>query len=371
MKNSKIPIARPSIGPDELEAVRRVFETGWLGLGSVVYEFENELRKFLGTDNVIAVNTGTSALHIALEALDLKKEDEVIVPSFTFVATIQAIISSGAKPVFCEIRRDTLNIDLDDLKKKINSRVRVIIPVHYGGLPCEMDEILNIAHRHNIVVVEDAAHAFGSTYKGRKIGSFGDITCFSFDPIKNITCGEGGAVVLKDSNIAQNIIKKRNLGIDKDTWLRYKNERSWLYEVVTKGFRYHMSNINAAIGIVQLRKIDRFIKRKIDICNRYDSMFQYIKGVEILKKDYSQIAPFNYVIKVKGDRDGLLDYLKKKGIDAGIHYIPNHLQPLFKEFYTHLPITEEVYSEILSLPLYFDMKEEDISKVIETVTNYF
>ncbi len=371
MKNSKIPIARPSIGSDELESIRKVFETGWLGLGSVVYEFENDLRRFLGADNVIAVNTGTSALHVALEVLDLKKEDEVIVPSFTFIASIQAIICSGAKPVFCEIKRDTLNIDPEDLKKKINPSTRAIIPVHYGGFPCEMDEILNIAHKHSIVVVEDAAHAFGSTYKGRKIGSFGDITCFSFDPIKNITCGEGGALVIRDSDIAQSVIKKRNLGIDKDTWHRYKNERSWFYEVTTKGFRYHMSNINAAIGIVQLKKIEKFIQKKRDICLRYDSEFCNLKGIEILQRDYRQIAPFNYVIKVKDDRDGLLNYLREKGVDAGIHYIPNHSQPLFKKFYTHLPVTEEIYGEILSLPLYFDMEDRDISSVIEAVTSYF
>lgn len=367
-----IPNARPSIGEEELSKVREVFASAWLGMGSLVFEFEKALKNFLQAKNVIAVNTGTSALHIALDALGLKKGDCVLVPSLTYVATIQAIISCGATPIFCDIQENTLNIDIEDLKKKINPRIRVILPVHYGGLPCQMDEILDIAYGHKITVVEDAAHAFGSTYKGKKIGSFGEITCFSFDPIKNITCGEGGVVVVNDDNLAQKIIKKRILGIDKDTWHRYRNKRSWFYEVVMPGFRYHMSNINAAIGLVQLGKINRFLERKRTAVKRYDEAFRNIEGIELLYRDYEQTAPFNYTVRVKdSQRDDVLDFLNKNGIGAGVHYIPNHLQPLFKDAEIKLPTTEKVWSQILSLPLYADITEEEIDTVIDKVREYF
>lgn len=367
-----IPISRPSVGEEELSEIRKVFASAWLGMGSLVFEFEKALQIFLQAKNVIAVNTGTSALHIALDALGLKKGDGILVPSLTYAATIQAVISCGAKPIFCDIQENTLNIDLEDLKRKIDVHVRVILPVHYGGLPCEMDEIMDIAFRHKITVVEDAAHAFGSTYKDKKIGSFGDITCFSFDPIKNITCGEGGAVVVRDDKLAQEIIKKRILGIDKDTWHRYKNERSWFYEVVTPGFRYHMSNINAAIGLVQLRKINRFLEKRRKVVKRYDEAFKDIKGIKLLYRDYEQTAPFNYIIRIKNNRrNDLLDFLNKNGIGAGVHYIPNHLQPLFKDYRTELPVTERVWKEIISLPLYNDISDEDVSTVIDKVKLFF
>ena len=366
-----IPIARPSIGKEELMEVEKVFRSGWLGMGSLVFEFENAVKDYLRAGHVVAVNTGTSAIHIALDALGIKKGDEVIVPSLTFAGSIQPIIACGAKPVFCEIGWDTLNVDIEDIKAKITKKTKVVMPVHYGGQACDMDGLLKICRDNNIRLVEDAAHAFGSFYKGKRIGSFGDVACFSFDPIKNITCGEGGAVVTNDEKLAQIIIKKRILGIDKDTWHRYRNERSWFYEVVTSGFRYHMSNINAAIGLVQLKKIEGFIEKKRAICRRYDNAFRDINEIRLIERRYDDIAPFNYVIKVKAGRDNLLGYLKDNGIDAGINYIPNHLQPAFKDSYGPLPITEEVYKQIISLPLYFDMQDSDIVKVIEAVINYF
>ncbi len=199
-----IPVSRPSIGEEELKAVGKVFRTGWLGLGSVTKEFEDGVAKFLSHQEknyVVAVNTGTTALHLALDAIGIKTGDEVVLPSLTFVATAQTVLACGATCVFCDIEEDTLNMDIEDLKRKITHKTRAIIPVHYRGLPCNMDAILDIALSKKIRIVEDAAHAFGSYYKGKRIGSFGDITCFSFDPIKNITCGEGGAVVTRDKDL--------------------------------------------------------------------------------------------------------------------------------------------------------------------------
>jgi len=231
--SNMIPVQRPCIGKEELEAVGKVFETGWLGMGSVTKEFEDAVREFIGTENVIAVNTGTTALHLAFDAIGLGPGDEVIVPSLTYVATIQAITATGATPVFCDIKEDTLNMDVNDVKKKITKRTKAIVPVHYRGIPCDMDSILTLAEQFKLRIVEDAAHAFGSYYKGKRIGSFGDITCFSFDPIKNITCGEGGMIITQNSKLLDIMQRKRILGIDKDTWSRYQNKRSWFYDVTT------------------------------------------------------------------------------------------------------------------------------------------
>lgn len=366
-----LPVSRPAIGEEELALVNEVFKSGWLGLGKWVFEFENKIKDFLGVKNVIAVNTGSTALHLALNALGIKEEDEVIVPSLTFAASVQAIAACAGKPVFCDIDADTLNMSIEDLEKKVTKKTKAIMPVHYGGQPCEMDEILKIARDNKLRVVEDAAHAFGSLYKGRKIGSFGDVTCFSFDPIKIITCGEGGAIVTDDDELAQLIYKKRILGIDKDTWSRYKHKRDWFYSVSTLGFRYHMSNINAAIGIVQLGKIEQFISRRREIARIYDRGFTGIKGIKLLTRNYESIAPFNYVVRITKDRDNLMEYLKTNGIDSGVHYIPNHLQPFFKPYSISLPVTEEVWQEILTLPLYADLSNEELMRIIETIKKFF
>ncbi|MBI4228825.1 MAG: aminotransferase class I/II-fold pyridoxal phosphate-dependent enzyme, partial [Deltaproteobacteria bacterium] len=282
VKNNKkggiimLPVSRPSIGQEELKEIEKVFSTGWLGLGSTVFEFENKLKNYLEAKNVLAVNTGTTALHIALDAFGIKDDDEVIVPSLTFCSSVQAITAVRARPVFCEINPETLNVDVADIKRRITKKTKAIMPVHYCGQACDMDALMEIGKTYSIAIIEDAAHAFGSTYKGKKIGSFGDATCFSFDPIKNLTCGEGGAVVLSDDTIAESIRTKRILGIDKDTWHRYRNERAWFYEVITQGYRYHMSNINAAIGIAQFEKFELFIHRKHEIVQKYNDAFMHI-----------------------------------------------------------------------------------------------
>jgi len=367
-----IPVQRPYLGREELAAVGKVFDTRWLGMGSLTKEFEDRLMEYLGVKHVLAVNTGTSALHIALEALNLELGDEVIVPSLTFVASLQAILAAGLRPVFCDVSLDTLNIDVLDVKKRVTDRTRVIMPVHYGGLTCEMDELLELARVRNIWLVEDAAHAFGSTYQGRKVGTLGDLTCFSFDPIKNITCGEGGAVVTNNDEFAARIIHKRIIGIDNDTWSRYRSERSWFYEVVTPGFRYHMANINAAIGLVQLKRMKAFKSRKLAILQNYDRAFKNVAGIKLVHHDTEETFPFFYIIRVlNGRRDALMQYLKGKDIGSGVHYIPNHIQPLFVEYATPLPMTELLYEEILTLPLYFEMTEADQEQVIQSVCSFF
>jgi perosamine synthetase len=371
-KQIVIPVHRPYIGQEELKAVGRVFDTRWLGMGSVTKEFEEKLREFLGAKHVIAVNTGTSALHITLDALDLESGDEVIVPSLTFVSSVQAILAAGVCPVFCDVHADTLNMNIRDALHRVTMRTKVIMPVHYGGLACEMDELLPLAREQKIWIVEDAAQAFGSTYKGRKVGTLSDVTCFSFDAIKNITCGNGGAVVTDSDEIASRIIPRRNVGIDTDSWSRIGNGRNWFYEVVTPGYRYHLSDLNAAIGLEQLKRSETFKARKQAIVRRYDETFKDVSGLTLVAHNLDETFPFSYVVRILNKRrDALMTYLKEQGIGTAVQFIPNHLQPLFADFREPLPVTEQLYKEILTLPLYFEMTDADVETVIAAVRSFF
>src|ERR1041385_958550 len=231
-----IKVAKACVGEDEISAIRGVFEAGWIGMGNHTLQFEDSIKDFLGATNVICVNTGTSALHLAMLGAGIGPGDEVIVPSLTYVASFQAVSATGARPIPCESDPKTLLIDLDDAEKRITSRTKAVMPVHYCGQPCDMDRLLTWREKYGVRIIEDAAHAIGSRYHGRKIGSFGDITCFSFDPIKVITCGDGGAIVTSDPELAEKLRNTRLLGVDRESEFRYRNERKWFYDVPVVGF---------------------------------------------------------------------------------------------------------------------------------------
>jgi len=366
-----IKVSRGCLGEEELAAVREAFTYGYFGHAYKVIEFEEEIKKYLGAEHVVAVNSGTAALHLTLDALGIGGGDEVITPSLTFVGAYQAISATGAKPVAVDIQPDTLLLDIEDVEKKISPKTKAIMPVHYAGNPCDMDALLQIGERNQIRIIEDAAHAFGSYYRGSKIGSFGDIACFSFDSIKNITCGEGGAVVCHQAELADLLRQKRACGIKREAaassdW----KERSLSYQVLMQGFRYHMSNINAAIGLEQLKKVDSFINRRREICRRYDRAFKDVTPIRCLPVNYDEVAPHIYVIRVKnGRRDRIIYYLKERNIETGINYIPNHLHKLYADKAVHLPETEKAYQEILTLPLHCDLSNDDVDEVIEGVVN--
>ncbi|MGH6826398.1 DegT/DnrJ/EryC1/StrS family aminotransferase [Methyloceanibacter sp.] len=365
-----IPLQQPCVGAAELAAVGQVFELRWLGMGAETRQFEQALENLLNVKHVIAVNTGTSALHLALAALDLLSGDEVIVPSLTFVASPQAILAAGGTPVFCEIDPQTLNLDLTDVAACITPRTRAIMPVHYGGVPSDMRPLLAMAKEHGLRVIEDAAHAFGSRYEGQLIGSFGDVTCFSFDPIKNITCGEGGAIATNDLALAERVKIARILGISNHTWNRLHQERSWAYEVGSPGFRYHLSNINAAIGLIQLGRAHEFRERKQALVRRYEQLLPRHELIRLVTRASDDVFPFFYVIRVLGShRDEMMRRLKARGIDTGIHYIPNHLQPLFRANQRALPVTERAFGEILTLPLFVEMADDQVQRVAEEIAN--
>jgi perosamine synthetase len=365
-----IPVQRPYLGPEELVAVARVFESRWLGMGEETAAFEERLREHLGARHVVAVNTGTAALHLALAALELPPEAEVLVPSLTFVASPQAILAAGARPVFCEVDPATLTLDVADAMTRRTPRTRVIMPVHYGGQACAMDQVLTEARRHNLWVVEDAAHAFGSSWKGRKVGTLGDVTCFSFDPIKNITCGEGGAVVTDRDAIADRVTSLRQLGIVRATSAAHRSGIAGSHTVVSPGYRYHLPNINAAIGLQQLDRLEWFQQRRQEIVGRYDAAFRELPGLTLLDHD-PEACPFMYVVRVEGgQRDALAAFLWGREIGSGIHYVPNHLQPLFAGSGPALPVTEALYGEILTLPLFVEMTDAEVDQVIAAVRGF-
>jgi perosamine synthetase len=364
-----IKVSRGCLGAEELDAVRRAFEYGYFGHAANVMAFEDVLKNYLGASHVIAVASGTAALHLALEALGIGPGDEVILPSLTFVASFQAVSATGAKPVACDVDPKTLLLDLDDVQKKVTPRTKAVMPVHYAGNPCDLDGLLRLKKETGIRIVEDAAHAFGSTYKGRKIGGIGDVACFSFDSVKNITCGEGGAVVCSDPILAAKVREKRLLGIDRREGL---NEgKRWLYEISTRGYRYHMGNINAAIGLEQLKKVDAFVARRRAIARRYDAAFREESGLVPLPLDYQTVAPHIYVLRVKGGRrDALMAHLDGEGVETTIHYIPNHRQPLYAEPADAFPVTEAAYGELLSLPLHCGLTDADVDTVIRSVSDF-
>jgi dTDP-4-amino-4,6-dideoxygalactose transaminase len=361
-----IRLSKSIIGNKEIEAVTKVLQKEFLGMGDEVGLFEKELSDFIGRQ-VVCVNTGTSALQLALQAIDLKQGDEVLIQSLTYVASFQAISATGAIPVSCEIDPEFLCIDLKDAQAKLTEKTKAIMPVHYSGSPGNLDAVYTFAQKNKLRVIEDAAHAFGSIYQERLIGNYGDIVCFSFDGIKNITCGEGGAITSGDETVLNRIKDLRLLGVIKDSDNRYQNLRSWNFDVVEQGWRYHMSNIMAAIGRVQLTRFDEFKQKRQELARMYVSNLNKVSSIQLLDIDYNTVVPHIFVILIKdGKRDDVKRKLEADGIQLGIHYKPNHLLSYYKSQYK-LPLTEEIYLELTTLPLHPDLSGEDVNWICDKI----
>ncbi|MCW5978761.1 MAG: DegT/DnrJ/EryC1/StrS family aminotransferase [Bryobacteraceae bacterium] len=364
----RIPAHRPYFGAEESRAIQAVLDSRWLGRGRITKEFEDRICEYLGVKHAIAVNSGTAALHMAVGALDVSPDDEVIVPSLTFVSSVQAILAAGARPVFCEVRKQDLNIDVADVAGRITPRTRAIMPVHFGGRVCDMEGLYRLTAGRGIRIVEDAAHAFGSSYGDRWAGALGDLGCFSFDPIKNITCGGGGAVVTDDDELSERVRVRHNVGLNTDSWSRLTGERPWYYTISEHGYRYYLGNLNAAIGLEQMKRLEDFRIRKLAIARRYDDAVAQTEGLAVIPHCLEGVFPFNYVTRVLGGRrDGLMAWLKERGIGSTIQFIPNHLQPAFSASRCSLPVTEELYREIVTLPLYYEMTDGDVEEVVREV----
>lgn len=373
-RQSPVRLAKSVLSLAEAEAVRRVLlEDGYLGMGREVQLFEEELAAFLGVpaDWVVCVNSGTAALHLAVEAVT-RPGDEVLVQSLTFVASFQAISAARAVPVACEVRPETVTLDLEDAGRRLTSRTRAVMPVHYASYPGDLEAIYNFARRHGLRVVEDAAHAFGCRHRGRIIGSSGDVACFSFDGIKNITSGEGGAVVTGDPQVARRIRDARLLGVERDTEKRFAGQRSWDFEVSRQGYRYHLSNILAAIGRVQLKRLaSEFAPRRQALARLYRRRLSEIPGLALLETDLGEVIPHIQPIRVlENRRDGLKAFLGTHGVESGVHYRPNHLLELYGGGRERLPVTEQLYGELLSLPLHPELSDAQADSICDLVTAY-
>lgn len=376
-----IPVFRPSYTEAEIEAVAEVMRSGWVGLGPKTAEFELAFADYVGAEYAIAMNSATAALHLSCLALGIGAGDEVLVPTITFVSTAHAVSYCGATPVFIDVEPDTLNLDVDDALNKVTERTKAIIPVHYGGHPCEMDAIQVLADKHGLAVIEDAAHACGSEYNGRKIGGLRgtDATCYSFHAVKNLATADGGMVTTNRLVLAQRLRRLRWCGIDKSTWQRagetdVKREYSqytWYYEVRELGYKYHMNDIAAAIGLVQLRRLDEMNTRRREIAKLYTDAFRNLDWLRCpVKKDYAHSAQHNYVIQTP-HRDALNVYLRACDISTGVHYLPIHLQPYYRErSRVTLPVAEKAWKQILTLPVYPDMVDAEVQYVIDTILDF-
>ncbi len=370
-----IPVFAPHIGVDTLKHLTDALDVGWLGMGATTKDFEERIAAYLELDgrHVVATNTGTSALHIALLAAGVGPGDEVIVPSFNYVADHQAIRYTGADVVMCDIRDDNLGIDVEKARLLVTSRTKALIPLHFAGVPCDRKGTYALAREFGLRVIEDACHALGSTIDGAKIGSDGDIACFSFDPVKIITSIDGGCVVVNSEEELVKLKHLRLLGVYKDTTERYKNARAWEYDVVDQGYRYHLTNIMASVGVSQIKRIEEFIASRRVVCERYSQVFSGLDGVRVLRLGYADVSPFIYSLRVLGNRrTQLIEHLKERGIAAGIHFMPVHDHSYFAHCRRDdMSVTNRVASEVVTLPLHSNMKPAFVDRVIDGVVSFF
>ncbi len=372
----QIPFHKTHTTQEEIDAVVATLKSGWLTMGPKVVEFERVFKEYMGVAEAVNLNSATAALHLALKAIGLKEGDEVIVPTNTFVATAEVVTYFNAKPVLCDIEESTHNIDVDKIEPLITEQTKAIIPVHFGGQPCDMDAIYSVVEgkrakgEGKIYVIEDAAHALPSSYKGVKIGALPktDITCFSFYATKTLSTGEGGMATTNNAAFAKSMRINRLHGIDRDAWDRYTSRGSWYYEIVDNGNKYNSTDINAALGLVQLKKQAMLREKRAAIAKRYLEAFANNPKITlpVIKADRTTSWHL-FVVKV-AKRDELIEKLKSRGIGCSVHFIPVHKHPYYKERYGYresdYPVANRVFEQSLSLPIYPDMSDEELEYVI-------
>lgn len=372
----KINLFKPFMGAAEAAAVKKTLLSGWITLGPRTEEFEQKFAKYVGAKHAVAVNSATAALHLALIVLGVKKGDEVITTPLTFATSAEVVLYVGATPVFADVQEDTLNIDPKSIEKKITKRTKAIQVVHYGGQPCDMDEINRIAKKHKIPVIEDAAHAAGAVYKGKRVGGSGNITCFSFHAVKNLATGDGGMITMNDPKMDAQLRKLRWFGISKSTHERESTgDYRWDYDIEGGGFKYHMNDINASIGLVQLAKLEAMNKRRAEIAKIYDSYFKKSNaaGTPVLQKAGRKTAGHIYCLKLKDtDRRLLMNYLAAQGISTGVHYKPLYYHARYKRYggKKDTPIVDRVWPTMLSLPMHPALTNADAHRVAKTILSF-
>lgn len=377
MRKKFLVFGSPLIERPEIEEVVRSIKSGWLGTGPKTHKFEQMFKAYKGSKFSVALNSCSAALHLSLLAIDIKPGDEVIVPTMTFAATANAVIHSGAKPVFADCERDTMNIAPKEIERLISNKTKAVIPVHFAGRACNMGAIMDIAKRRNLKVIEDCAHAIEAEYRGRKTGTFGDLGCFSFYVTKNIVTGEGGMVITDNEEYADKIKVLGLHGLSKEAWARFSDRGYEHYQVVYAGFKYNMMDIQAAIGIHQLPRIDKYWKRRAEIWNTYSKAFKDLPVFTPAPVEPGTKHAFHlYTLLIDIDnlkitRDEFLEEMRKLHIGVGVHYVALHLHPYYRQAYGYkrgdFPNAEWISDRTVSLPISAKLSGGDVKDVVTAV----
>ncbi|MCH8949814.1 MAG: DegT/DnrJ/EryC1/StrS aminotransferase family protein [Chloroflexi bacterium] len=372
-----LPFAQPEIGQEEIDEVVDTLRSGWLTGGPKVQAFEESFREVTGASHAVALSSCTAGMHLALLAAGIGPGDEVITTPLTFAATVNVILHAGATPVLADVREDDYNIDVDEIERKITPRTKALLPVHYGGQPCRMDELQALADRHKLRVIEDAAHAIGASYRGQPIGALTDAAVFSFYPIKAITTGQGGMLTTNDADLAGQVRLLSLHGLSKNAWNRYSKGGSAEYQVLAPGFNYAMTDIQAALGIHQLKRLEAFQARRTHIANQYNALFADVP--ELIRPPMRgeivhawHLYPIRLQLdRLTIDRAQFIEELRERGIGTSVHFIPIHLHPYYREALSlgpgDFPVTEAIYEGLISLPIYPRMEDADVERVAAAV----
>ena len=373
-----IRLFKPSIGQEELENIKKVFDREWLGLGPMVSKFESKWTEYIGCKMSIGVNSATAALHLALTAFHFPEGKKVLVPAITFASTATAVLYNRLEPVFVDVEYETVSMDLEDLKRKHDKDCVAIIPVHNGGYPVPMDKLMEFANETGLKVIEDCAHCAGSEYKGKKLGAWGHIGCFSFEEKKLMTTGDGGMICSDDVELIEPLKAYRWVGIDKDTWRRARNfnedenadAKHWHYEISVLGYKYNMNDVAAAIGLSQLEKLDEMNAKRGHIIQKYLDGIKELKTIQpIFPYKPDKYAYWFFGIRCK-KRDELIIHLKNKGIATGVHFYPLPMHPLFKPYDKGCDTAKEIWETFVTLPSHVDLTNEEVSYVINALREF-
>jgi perosamine synthetase len=377
VKEQVVPFHQADVGEEEAQAAANVILSGWLTMGSKTLEFEQKFASYIGAKNAIGVSSCTAALHLALDAIGLKQGDEVLVPTTTFTSTAEVVAYFKAKPVLVDVDEVSLCMDPIDAERRITKKTRAVIPVHYGGQPCDMEAIQDLANRHGLRVIEDAAHALPASYRGVRVGGISELTAFSFYATKTLTTGEGGMVTTDNDDLAIRIRMMRLHGIGRDAWKRYSAEGSWYYEVLDSGFKYNLTDIQSAIGIVQLAKCDGMNAARGEIAARYSKEFSRERALQVPTVADDRTSAWHlYVLRLNLEetsitRSEMIEKLKARGIGTSVHFIPLHMHPYYRKTYGYraedFPVASRQYERYLSLPIFPGMTASQVDYVIERV----
>jgi len=378
VRDKLLPYGHQWIDEEDIKTVIKVLHSDWITQGPKVAEFEKEFAKYVGARYAVAVNSGTAALHAACFAVKINKNDEVITTPITFAASANCVIYQGGIPIFADIKEDTLNIDPQEIKKKINQKTKTLIPVDFTGLPVDLEEIQEIGRENNLIIIEDASHALGATYKGCKIGSISDMTIFSFHPVKHITTGEGGMITTNNREYYERLRLFRTHGITKERDKLLNNDGPWYYEMQELGYNYRLTDFQYALGLSQLKKIDKIIQRRRKIVKKYNSEFKDMPEIKIPEINPADSNPAWHIYmiqlnldRLKVDRREIYEALRAENIGVNVHYIPVYLQPYYQKRFGYrigdFPKAENYYSRAITLPIFPKMPDKDVDDVVMAV----